>query len=481
MLQNFFHVLSNEELSQIHEASMEILEKTGLRMDHPVALEKLASAGARVDKARGRVYLSKDLVDQALKTAPKNFTCAGRTAEFDFPAGRTGQLQMPSFRTVGGAINIFNPGTSKATPVSIRDCGDMAHLVDGMENINTLGALTPQDIQLETYDIETLKVMLERGRKHIWALTTDSKNLRYQLEMMVTVAGDRQKLSKRPICSGIVCLIEPLYFPFDEIERLLLYGEYNIPVRVPLAPTIGANAPYTLAGAITQTNAEALGSLVVLQTICPGIPTWYYSLIQTMEMTRGNTQFLNPEVMLVESALLQLARHYNLPGATSPTLGNDCQTHQIMFERGTSLTMAAMAGINEAAGMGGLENGLAISPQLIVIDNEIASWIKRLIDGININQETMATQVIINDDHKGHYLQDSHTFHHLRKETRFTPSLFNWNSMVEWQKDPKTIIDRAEEKRSAIMKHHTVPPLEEEVTRELEQILKTAKKELQAC
>ncbi len=480
MLQNFFHMLSNEELDQIHGASMEILEKTGVRMDHPVALEKLASAGARVDKARQRVYLSQDLVEQALKTAPKSFTCAGRNPEFDFLAGKTGESQLPSFRTVGGAINLYNLHTNKATPMGIGDCGDMAHLVDGMENLNVLGALTPQDIQLETYDIETLKVMLERGRKHIWALTTDSKNLRYQLEMMATVAGGKQKLSKRPLCSGIVCLIEPLYFPFDEIERLLLYGEYNLPLRVPLAPTIGANAPYTLAGAITQTNAEALGSLVVLQTLCPGIPTWYYSLIQTMEMTKGNTQFFNPEVMLVESALLQLARHYSLPGSTSPALGNDCQAHQIMFERGTSLTMAAMAGISEAGGMGGLENGLATSPQLIVMDNEIIAYVKRLLRGIDVNQETLATQVIINDDHKGQYLQDPHTFNNLRKEARFRPSLFDWGSLAEWQKDPRTIVDRAEEKRVAIMDHHEVPPLEEKLTEELDRILQTAKKELGA-
>ena len=243
MIDNFFHMLTNEKISQIHAASLEVLEKTGLKIDHPVALEKLADAGARVDKAQQRVYLSSDLVEKALKTAPKSFTCAGRIPEFDFIAGKTGQGQMPNFRTVGGAINLYNLSTDKVRPVSIKDCEDMAHLVDGLENLNILGALTPQDIQLETYDIETLKVMLQKGRRHIWALTTDSKNLKYQLEMMTAVTGGRQALIKRPICSGIVCLIAPLIFPFDEIERLLMYGEYNLPVRVPLTPIIGANAP----------------------------------------------------------------------------------------------------------------------------------------------------------------------------------------------------------------------------------------------
>jgi len=478
MSQNFYQILTNEELSQIHEASLEVLEKTGLNIDHPVAMERLASTGARVEKARQRAYLPRNLVEQALKTAPKSFTCAGRTAEFDFLAGDIAQGHMPSFRTVGGSINIYNLITNKARPIGIKDCGDMAHLVDGLENLNSLGALTPNDIQLETYDIEVLKVMLERGRKHIWALTANSKNLEYQLEMMTAVAGGKKALTQRPVCSGIVCLIEPLTFPFDEIERLLLYGNYNLPVRVPLVPIIGANAPYTLAGTITQTNAEALGSLVVLQLLCPGIPTWYYSLISSMNMVRGVTEFLNPEIILVQAALLQMARHYGLPAAASPGIVSNCQAHQIMFERGTSLTMAALAGINEVGGMGGMENAMTISPQAAVIDNEIIAYVKRLLEGVDINRETIAAEVIIGDDHRGKYLENRHTFTHLRKEARFKPSLFDWRPLMDWQKDQKTIVERAEEKRTTIMNHHMVPPLEGKLTEELDRILKTAKKEL---
>ena len=478
MIDNFFHMLTDEKISQIHAASLEVLEKTGLKIIHPLALEKLADAGARVDKVQQRVYLSSDLVEKALKTAPKSFTCAGRTPEFDFLVGKTGHGHMPSFRTVGGAINLYNLTTDKARPIGIKDCEEMAHLVDGLENLNSHGALTPQDIRLETYDIETLKVMLEKGRRHIWALTTDSKNLKYQLEMMEAVAGGSQVLKKRPICSGIVCLIAPLYFPFDEIERLLMYGKYNLPVRVPLTPIIGANAPYTLAGTITQTNAEALGSLVVLQTLCPQIPTWYYALVQSMDMAKGYTQFINPEVLIVQAAILQLARHYGLPASTSPVMGNNCQAHQLMFEKGTGMTTSALAGINEIGGVGGIENGLAISPQLVVIENEMIAFTKKMLEGIDINPETLATEAIIQDDHKGNYLESPHTFRHLRKELRFKASLFDGRSFLEWQKDPKTIIDRAQAKMDAIMNDHKVPPLEEKLTQELDRILKTAQNEL---
>jgi trimethylamine---corrinoid protein Co-methyltransferase len=480
MQQNFYHMLTNEEIARIHEASLEVLQNTGLKIDHPVAQERLAAVGARVDAAGQRVYIPKELVEKALKTVTRGFTCAGRTEAYDFLSGEGNEHRMPTFRTVGGAMNLYNLSTNTIRPLTIADCGDMAHLVDAMENLNILGALTPTDIQLETYEIETMKVMLERGRKHVWALTTDSKKLKFQLEMMVAMAGSKDALKKRPMCSGIVCMIEPLFIPYDEIERLLMYGEYNLPIRVPFTPMIGANAPYTLAGTITQTNAEALGTQVVLQTLCPGIPNWYYDLVQSMEMSGSGTQFLNPEVTLVETALLQLSRHYGIPSSASSVMGCNCQSHQILFERGTSLTMAAMAGINEVGGMGGIENGMATCPQMIVMDNEIIAYNKRLLQGVDINEETMATEVIHRDDHRGKYLEDPHTLTHLRKEARFRPSLLDWRPLMDWEKDQRTIVDRAEEKRAAIMDHHTVPPLEEKLGVELNRILDAAKKELVA-
>ena len=185
-----------------------------------------------------------------------------------------------------------------------------------------VSTLSPQDIPIKTYDIETLKVFLENGRKHIWALTTSSENLKFQLEMMEVVSGSKEALTQRPICSGIVCLIEPLSFPKDEVERLILYSKYNLPVRVPLAPMVGGNAPYTLAGTLVQTNAEALGSLVLLQTLCPGIPTWYYVIMETMDMRNGSLQMFNPEVMLLYTAILQMARFYELPAACPHGIGS---------------------------------------------------------------------------------------------------------------------------------------------------------------
>ncbi len=476
-----YGILNHDEVSQIHAASLEVLQTTGLRLDHPMAMERMADAGAQVDVHRRRVYLTPELVERSLKKAPRRFTCAGRTPEYDFSveaAGESATAQVPVFRTVGGAITHYDLQTNRTRALGIDDCAAIARLVDGLPHLSIAGALTPQDVQLETYDIETLKVMLEGGRKHLWALTTDSKNLQYQLEMMSVIAGGAGALRERPLCSGIVCVIEPLYFPHDEIERLLLYGKYNLPVRIPLAPIIGASAPYTLAGAIAQTNAEALGGLVLLQTLCPGIPSWYYMIIQNLEMGRGGVDSFSPEVMLTINALIQMAHIYNLPVTASTAMSSTCQAHQILFERGHNLLLTVLAGVNEVGGVGGIETGMMVSPITLVMDNEIIAHAKRFLQGFKINADTLAAEAIKRDAHRGRYLEDEHTLAHLRKEPRFKPSLFDLQPHTTWRKNPQTILDRAGKKLNFLLEDHTVPPLEDGLRRELDAILAAAKRDL---
>jgi trimethylamine--corrinoid protein Co-methyltransferase len=477
MLSNYYSTLDKQQITQIHEASLAVLQKTGIRVSHPLALEKLDAAGAQVESARDRVSLPPQMVEDAVAQSPKTFLCGGRSAEYDFTVGN-GSSSSPAFRTVGGPIQYFDSKAGQARPISIKDCADIARLVDALDDLNILGTLTPQDIPQETYDIEILKAYLENSRKHIWALTTDSKNLKYQLEMMVALAGSSRQLQQRPICSGIVCLIDPLYFPDDEIERLLLYGQYNLPVRVPLCPIVGANAPYTLAGAVVQANAEALGSLTLLQTLCPGIPAWYYPMVQLMDMRKGIVSSTNPETLLIFSALCCMARQYGVPSIGSGMIGCGCQPHQTMLERGAGITAIILAGISELGGVGGLEGGMMVSPISIAIDHELIGFVKRMLKGIVIDTDTLATEAIDRVSHGGNFMEDFHTLNHLRREERFNASLLTAVPYREWKEDPQTIYDRAGDQISHIMKHHEVPPLEPGLQKELDIILRAAKKDM---
>ncbi len=475
MLKQRFHLLSEEEIQMVHEGSLEVLETTGLRLNHPVALERLSAAGAKVDASREQVRLPAEMVEKALETAPKQFLCAGRETAFDRDV-TPGSSAKPLIRVTAGTINHYDLIGNRTRPLKLQDCRNIAHLTDGLENLDMAGFPIPEDVPGETYDLHVLKVMLEAGRKHVWALPKDSRNLTYQLEMMKAVAGGSEALRQRPLCSGIVCLIEPLYFPSDEIERLLLYGEVNLPVRVPLVPMFGANAPYTPAGALTQTNAEALGSLVLLQTLCPGIPTWYYVLPSEMDMAGGATFYHTPEIMLIASGLIQLANHYNIPSGAVPFNVTDCQAHQIVSERSAALTMCALSGITEMGGAGMVDGGVSISPLALVIDDELAAYVRRLVEGFGIDHERLAVEAINRVGHYGSFLSDPHTLQFLRTEKRFRPALFDWRPHEAWKSDGKTIVERARERMTSILSDHVVPPLEEPLQKELEGIVEKAEK-----
>jgi trimethylamine--corrinoid protein Co-methyltransferase len=414
-------------------------------------------------------------VEKCLKVAPTSWKCGGRDESFDYIMGPDAHL---TGRTSGGPIKRYRPETGKIAMVTDADCAEYARVTDALPHINTVGTITPSDLPLATYDIHTLRTFLKNSRKHLWCLTVDSKNLAYELEMMVAVAGSEAELRKRPLASGLVCVIEPLYIPHDEIERLLLYGKYNIPLRVPFTPVSGANAPYTFAGILNLMNAEFLGSQVVLQTLCPGIPHLYYTAPQTMDMRTGGTHYINPDAYPVQAAFKQLGDMYGVPVSQSLAATGATQYPQYIFDRAAGLMWAASLGIQEIGPFGAVDSVNTIIPLTLVLDNEMLSFAKFSSKGMEINDETLAADAINRVGPRGHFMADKHTLEFLRKEDKFQSDIFDWRGFDAWSSDYKDIIDHAQEKLNHILKYHDVPPLDDAVLKELDAIVAAADKEL---
>jgi len=472
---NPYEILSTSEISQVHEASLQVLEKVGMKIDHPLAQEKLQGAGATLDKDKNRLTFPAVMVEKALATAKSEFICAGRDSKFDLIMK---QGLMPRVRMGAGCISHYDLKNNQSRPLTIKDNVEAVRLVDALEHIDIASSMTPHDLPLNTYDIHVTKDILNAGRKHFWALTTHSTHLKYQLELLEIVAGSKKNLQERPLASGIVCTITPLKMPADEIERLMLYGQYNIPVRVPLTAMVGANAPYTLAGALTQINAEFLGALLVIQTLCPGLPMWYYCLLSVMDMRRGYSVFNSPEVLLLYGAVSQLARQYDLPSCVSSPSVSCCQSHQLMAHLGSSQVFSSMVNVSEIGGTGALDGANHFSPEALVLTDEIMAYSKRMVKGVNINQDTLGVQAIIETVEKGEYVSSPHTMKFLREESRFKPNLMDWQPYETWAKDASTIIDRAHVRTRKLIDTHEVPPLDEAVQRELDKVVKIADQEL---
>ncbi len=468
-----FHSLTQDEIQKIHEASLKVLEESGVILEHPKAQEILAGLGAKVSDDRKKVFMPRDFVEKMLRKAPAAFPCAARDPQFDLEM-KQGNMYM---RQVGGPISLMDMRTSKATPMTFQDNMNAARLINALPNVDISSCMTPQDIEPKTYDIAVVKGLFENSLKHFWALTTHSTHLKYELEMAEAVAGSREALKKRPLFSGIFCVIDPLRYPNDEIDRLLLYGQYGIPVRVPITSLVGANAPYTLAGAMTQINAEFLSSTAIVQALCPGLGVWYYTLLQVLDMKSGRSVANGPELMFLYAAAAEMARHYNVPSTFSSGTVTDTQSHQAIYHYGSTQTMASMMQITEQGGAGSIQAAVYYSHQAIVLIDESMGFLKNLAKGADINDETLAVKDIHDCLDKGEFLSSRLTIKYLRQEKHYVPSVMDWRQLANWEEKPDTIVDRAEAKVQDILAKADPAPLSPETQKELDRLMAAAEKQ----
>jgi len=469
-----YNVLTDDEVKLIHNQALRVLAEAGVGLDHPKAQEVLSGLGARVSDDKKRVFFPPELVEKMLARAPREFLCAARDPKYDM----TMKLGQSYVRQGGGPITMYDLRDSSSRPLTMADAVNSVRLVNALPQINAPSTISPQDIEVSTYDIATVKMVLENTRKHFWALTVGADHLKYELEMAAATVGGKDKLKERPILSGVFCVIAPLRFPADEIDRLILCGEYGVNVMTPLTVLMGGSAPYTMAGAMTQMTAEFLAAVTIAQALCPGIGQWYYTLLQYLDMRTGRSVSHGPELMALCAGGARMSAYYGIPSLANTLLSGDCQPHQIMFQYGINILQGLLNGITFQVGAGSLESGNLYSHQSLVIIDDILAYLKTFMNGMDISPETLAADDIIAMADKGEYLSSKMTMKYLRKEKRFESSIMNYPLLASWSQSPETVIDRAEAKIQKILAdapQESVLPAE--TIRELDRLMAAAGKQ----
>jgi trimethylamine--corrinoid protein Co-methyltransferase len=477
-IMRFFDVLSPEELKQIHEQALVVLSKVGCIIEHQEVLELLQSIGAAVDFAKKRVRFSEQTVERALASTPKKYLAAGRTPEasYEVCAGMEARL-----RCIGGALKWLSVVENESHPISLADSKKMLALADALPEVDLVGTPYATEFPSMTYDVHSLRQALNSTVKHIWSLTISSKNLYYQMKLLEAVCGGKERIKTHKRISGIVCIIDPMKFPHDEIERLKVYGDYRVPVKWTSSSMIGGNAPYTVAGTLVQNVAQFLASLVVTETIRPGTPVVYYITLQIMDMRKGFAVFASPELIFTRAAIAQIARHYHLPSSITGVTSTGSEKEQAILSRSLEIISCMMAGASEINLSGSLDGGAFFSPEFAVLDNECMAYLRNFKEGFPINRDSMDLEAISRGIETGEYLSDAHTLEYLRKEKHFASDLFDCRNHESWaETDSRSLLERAWEKASHIIKTHQVPPLEEKLAKELDSIVAAADNDLLA-
>ena len=477
MRNDYLKILTTEEVKMIYEASLKILEQTGMLVDHKESLDILDGAGAKVDKNTRRVKFPVDLIESRLKLIPKSVTYHGRTSEYDATLSLDSDIYA---RVPGGAINYVDVRTGEYRRARIADWREFLKLVDAMPSVCSVSTFHCGDVPQQTADIHSLYALLTEQRKCILHNAFTVENQKYIIEMALTAAGGEEKMRQRSQVRLVLSPISPLYLNKDDTEQLLQACKYGIPVDIPIMPVAGTTGPVTLAGTLALANAEYLGTMTLVQSANPGHNMPFFVDPVVANMRTGAALFAAPETAILIAAICQLGREiYGLPGEAIGTDSDGFTTEQAVFQKAQNTIMQVMAGGKLVIGNGSIESCMALSPVQLVIDEEIIKIVRRIVRGMTVNESTLAVDVIDRVGPRGHFIIDKHTLEYLKTGELIDTELFERTRRDMWQAEgAKTIEQKARGKALDLLEKHEIEPLDPDTSRELKSIVESADRNL---
>jgi trimethylamine:corrinoid methyltransferase-like protein len=421
-------VVSAEELAKIHAASLKVLARTGVRVQHEEALKIFKKHGARVDG--DIVYPDKRMVEANLALAPRKITWQARNPEHSRILGE-GFLVQPA----AGPVQIVD-GDQGYRPGTLTDIADFQKIYQSEPIFDLVGmiACEPRDVPAEEKHLHLMHTILRHTDKPVNGFMTVGSQARGQLDMLAIAMGGESALANNHLMAVSIGLTTPLTFSRDPIETLFEFVRRNQIVTILTAPIAGATAPINLMGTVVLQNAEILAGIVLAQLVRPGAPVVYCPSASVADMRTGGYITGSPEGMLINIANIQMGRDfYHLPVRAMPGL-TDAKTvdYQAGYETMQNLMLGMLAGahlLNESVGI--LDNILAVSLEKTIIDGELIARIKRICQGIEGPDEDYALDAIHEVGPGGTFLLHDDTLEHCRR--RFLPLISFWGSLKEWQ------------------------------------------------
>jgi trimethylamine--corrinoid protein Co-methyltransferase len=466
--------LSKDELQQIHEASLTLLNDVGIKVDAPDTRNLLAKNGADVNEETHFVTIPNSLIKDCLNTVPDSFQLYGPDGSFHFEVNTT----STQFATIGTPVKIYDPSKKKKVKkTKLADTIKQIKVVDSLDHIVCSHIdVWPNDVSYISIHAHCMYQWVKNTRKPYGLGCLGRLASQDMMNMASLIVGGEEELRQNPRLVGFMNPTSPLHLPQIMTNGFKIFNEYNQPVIIAPEALAGTSAPVSLAGLLTQTNAEILGSIVVSQLNNSGAPIFFGTVSHITDMRSGNSAMGAVETGMITAGIAQLARFYGIP-SRGPGAVTDSKTFDIQngFERLQTLLLAAQAGINYITCAGTYEATLVEALELLVIDDELAGIVRRILDGITVNEETIALDLIkkvATNPKKGvNYLAERHT-RKLMKQELYLPNILNRNRRSTWRrKGSKDIIDLAREKVDKILETHVSNKLPQDLEKGLQKYI----------
>jgi len=459
-----FRKLSDDQVERLHHASLEILERTGVRLFDPEALDLLKKRGIQIEEDN-RVRIPSGLVEWALSVAPKRTVLCDRYGKRVMPLERNNVFYGPG----SDCPNVIDVRTGERRRGTLQDIVEASTVCDALQNIDFLMSFCiASDLEQETADRHQMRAMLMNSTKPILFVTTEFAGCVDVIKMAEAVAGGAEQLRRNPICACYINVTHPLRHNQEALQKLLFLAGKGLPTTYTPVVLRGATGPVTAAGAMALANAGELAGLVLAQLKREGAPIILTGGVNDMmDMKTTVDAYADPtnRAMLVE-----LAHRYNLPifGLTGCS-DSKVPDEQAAAEAAFSIMLETLAGAQMAHDVGYLEGGMCNSIEQIVICDELISYTRHFMHGMEINDETLALDLINEIGPDGNYLSSEHTLKHYTKD--WYPKLFDRRNYDDWKaRGEKTLRQRAKEKALKILATYKPEPLPAEIQKQLDEI-----------
>ena len=480
--------LSTEEMQKIHSNAVRILEEIGMNIEHVKALEYLRAAGCKVDMETRRVKFPRALTEAAVVKMKNNYAAPGtrarrmsvRYSQVRFDA-RPFKIHEDFSVSAGGFCCFIHDLEGKRRNAELKDVKTALKLVNGLDEITYSGLpVAAQDIPVAVRPVVMAAELAKNTKKLGGIETFNADQVQYISEIGEIVAGGKDAHRKDPILVGYAEVRSPLCIDEVMADVLIAHLERGLPQTIDTMPNAGATAPVTAAGTLTLGIAETLGGLVLGFAINKDASMGMDVTPGYCDMRSMLFGYAGAERIPLLAARIQLiSEFYGCPSGVHGGKTNSCVPGiQAGVEKGISMLAPVLAGAIGFGTVGHLENAITFSPLQLVIDNEIAKYVRRCVRGVEVSDETIAYDVIKAAGIGGNTVSSDHTMEHFKEEQLLSPffDALSWgtgNSL-----DKERFEKLARKKVDDILKSEQEAPLSKEQEKAIDEVVARAKVEL---
>lgn len=465
------NILDQDEIEQIHQSTLLIIEKVGIRFPSKIALQIWSDHGAKVDFQTMCVKPPASLIEKALTTCPPKYNLCARNPDQDLPLDGNHVY----LGTDGCGVEVLDIRTGLKRTSTLADVGDIARVADATEEIAFHWVpVSAQDMPPDTRGLHEIKTIWENSSKHVQTESIyNAREAKAAIEMATALAGGRKALKTRPVLSLMQCSAPPLGHDGGSIEAALLAAEAGIPTGFMTMAANLTTGPATMAGNLVVGNAEVVAATALLQLAYPGAPVFYAAAQTSSDLRSGAYTGGGPEDFLYGAATNLLADFYNIPlSMGSFATGAKESNWQAGIENGLSTFMASLAMSDMLLGVGLLHGSRIWSFAQMMLDCEIFSIIHKMLQGIVVNDETLALDTITAVGPGGNFLTQKHTRQHMKD--LFLPQFMDRRPYSEWEARKDNANDWALEKARRTLSSHHPDAIDPKLSLELSKIIDTS-------